>query len=174
LIAIDVVLNWFWKAPFLIQEIEAIAAKANAKVVSVVLPRLRSNASSKTTRIAKKMTSQVAPSGRNFRLAYFRSDLNTLTDLTRQRVFFVLIFALILISSSVLWRASLSKSFKSEGCILGALDFHAVLRSLPRPGSSPEHRDRTIYTILAKPVPRFEYLLGSSSAFSCFSLLARS
>ena len=100
---------------------------------------------------------------------------NTLTDLTRQRVFyFGLIFAVLLIASSVL----MSKfSFQQEFQILkdvslGAMSLVtsllavvATARLIPQ-----DVEDRTVYTILSKPVPRFEYLLGK--LFGILVLLA--
>lgn len=90
---------------------------------------------------------------------------NTLIDLTRQRVFyFVLIFALMLIGSSVFMaRFSFQQEFQilkdvSLGTISILTSLLAILataRLIPQ-----DIEDRTAYTILAKPVPRFEYLLG--------------
>lgn len=90
---------------------------------------------------------------------------NTLTDLTRQKVFyFVLIFAVVLIGSSA-FMARLT--FQQELQVLkdvglGAISILtsllaviATARLLPQ-----EVEDRTVYTILAKPVERIEYLLG--------------
>jgi ABC-2 type transport system permease protein len=91
--------------------------------------------------------------------------LNTLTDLTRQRVFyFLLIFALLLIGSS-LFMARLT--FQQELQILkdvslGAMSiFTSLLAILATARLIPQDsEDRTVYTILAKPVPRLEYVLG--------------
>lgn len=90
---------------------------------------------------------------------------NTLTDLTRQRVFyFALIFALLLIASSVFMaRFSFQQEFQIlKDVSLGAMSMVtsllavvATARLLPQ-----DVEDRTVYTILSKPVPRFEYLLG--------------
>ncbi len=90
---------------------------------------------------------------------------NTLTDLTRQRVFyFALIFALLLIASSVFMaRFSFQQEFQIlKDVSLGAMSLVSSLlavvataRLLPQ-----DVEDRTVYTILAKPVPRFEYILG--------------
>src|SRR6202795_5323751 len=90
---------------------------------------------------------------------------NTLTDLTRQKALYVLlIFALLLIGSSI-FMAHLA--FQQEFQILkdvslGAMSIFtsllaivATARLIPR-----DIEDRTVYTILAKPVPRFEYVLG--------------
>jgi ABC-type Na+ efflux pump permease subunit len=90
---------------------------------------------------------------------------NTLTDLTRQKVFYVvLIFALLLIGTSgFMARLSFQQEFQLlKDVSLGAMSIFisllavvATARLLPQ-----EIEDRTIYTILAKPVARFEYLLG--------------
>src|SRR5207248_10914013 len=90
---------------------------------------------------------------------------NTLTDLTRQKVFyFLLIFALILIGSSVfLARFTFQQEFQIlKDVSLGAMSiFTSLLAILAAARLIPQDiEDRTIYTILAKPVPRFEYLLG--------------
>jgi ABC-type Na+ efflux pump permease subunit len=112
------------------------------------------------------MTSQVVPSWQRFSLGrIFALISNTLTDLTRQRVFyFVLIFALILIGSSVFMaRFSFQQEFQIlKDISLGAISiFTSVLAVVATARLIPQDiEDRTIYTILAKPVPRFEYLLG--------------
>src|SRR5262245_47849301 len=90
---------------------------------------------------------------------------NTLTDLTRQKVFYVLlIFALVLIGSSVFMaRFSFQEEFQVlKDVSLGAMSIFtsllaivATAQLLPR-----DLEERTIYTILAKPVPRYEYLIG--------------
>lgn len=100
---------------------------------------------------------------------------NTLTDLTRQRVFyFGLIFALLLIGSSVFMsRFSFQQEFQIlKDVSLGAMSIVSSLlavvataRLIPQ-----DVEDRTIYTILSKPVPRFEYLLGK--LFGILVLLA--
>src|SRR6266481_3565654 len=90
---------------------------------------------------------------------------NTLTELTRQKVFYILlIFALVLIGSSVFMaRFSFQQEFQIlKDVSLGAMSIFSSLlaivataRLIPR-----DIEDRTIYTVLAKPVPRLEYLLG--------------
>lgn len=90
---------------------------------------------------------------------------NTLTDLTRQRVFyFLLIFGLLLIGSSVFFaRLTFQQEFQIlKDVSLGAMSiFTSVLAILAAARLIPQEiEERTIYTILAKPVPRFEYLLG--------------
>ncbi len=91
--------------------------------------------------------------------------INTLTELTRLKVFyFLLIFALLLIGSSI-FMAQLT--FQQEFQILkdvslGAMSiFTSLLAIVATARLIPQDiEDRTVYTILAKPVPRFEYLLG--------------
>ncbi|PYK30654.1 MAG: hypothetical protein DME57_06210 [Verrucomicrobia bacterium] len=90
---------------------------------------------------------------------------NTLTELTRQKVFYVLlIFALVLISSSVfLARFSFQQEFQIlKDVSLGAMSiFSSLLAILATARLIPQDiEDRTIYTILAKPIPRWEYLFG--------------
>ena len=91
--------------------------------------------------------------------------LNTLTELTRMKVFyFLLVFALLLIGSSI-FMAQLT--FQQEFQILkdvslGAMSiFTSLLAIVATARLIPQDiEDRTVYTILAKPVPRLEYLLG--------------
>ncbi|MGH8102366.1 MAG: hypothetical protein ACREIW_13780 [Chthoniobacterales bacterium] len=95
----------------------------------------------------------------------FAITANTLTDLTRQKVFhLLLIFALILIGSSVfLARFTFQQEFQIlKDVSLGAMSiFTSLLAILATARLIPQDiEDRTIYTILAKPVPRFEYVLG--------------
>lgn len=90
---------------------------------------------------------------------------NTLTDLARQKVFyFLLIFALLLIGSSIiLARFTFQQEFQIlKDVSLGAISiFTSLLAILATARLIPQDiDDRTIYTILAKPVPRFEYVLG--------------
>ena len=90
---------------------------------------------------------------------------NTLTDLTRQRVFyFALIFAFLLIASSVFMaRFSFQQEFQilkdvslgAMSMVTSLLAIVATARLLPQ-----DVEDRTVYTILSKPVSRFTYLLG--------------
>ena len=90
---------------------------------------------------------------------------NTLTELVRLKVFhFLLIFALLLIGTS-LFMAQLS--FQQEFQVLkdvslGAMSiFTSILAIVATAQLIPRDvEDRTIYTILAKPVPRYEYLVG--------------
>jgi ABC-2 type transport system permease protein len=90
---------------------------------------------------------------------------NTFTELVRLKVFyFLLIFALLLIANSVFMaRLSFQQEFQVlKDVSLGAMSIFtsllaivATAQLLPR-----DLEDRTIYTILAKPVPRYEYLIG--------------
>lgn len=91
--------------------------------------------------------------------------INTLTELVRQKVFyFLLFFALLLIgSSSFLLQFSFQDQFQMlKAFSLGAMSiFTSLLAILPTAGMLPRDiEDRTLYTILAKPVSRVEYLIG--------------
>src|SRR5256712_4919287 len=95
----------------------------------------------------------------------FAITTNTLTELTRQKVFYVLlIFALVLIGSSVFMaRLTFQQEFQIlKDVSLGAMSiFTSLLAIVATARLIPQDiEDRTVYTILAKPVPRFEYLLG--------------
>jgi ABC-type Na+ efflux pump permease subunit len=95
----------------------------------------------------------------------FAITLNTLTELTRQKAFYVvLIFALLLIGSSAfLARFTFQQEFQIlKDVSLGAMSiFTSLLAIVATARLIPQDvEDRTVYTILAKPVPRFEYLLG--------------
>src|SRR4028118_1343600 len=90
---------------------------------------------------------------------------NTLTELIRLKVFyFLLLFALLIIGSSAFMvQFSFQEQFqvlKDVG--LGAMSiFSWLLAVLATAMLLPKDiEDRTLYTILAKPVPRLEYLLG--------------
>jgi hypothetical protein len=90
---------------------------------------------------------------------------NTFTELTRLKVFHVLlIFALLLIGSSVFMaRFSFQQEFQIlKDVALGAMSiFTSLLAVVATARLIPQDiEDRTIYTILAKPVARFEYLIG--------------
>src|ERR1044072_1957131 len=90
---------------------------------------------------------------------------NTLTELTRLKVFYVLlVFGLLLIGSSIFMaQFSFQQEFQIlKNISLGAISMVpsllaivATARMVPQ-----DVEDRTGYTILAKPVPRFEYVLG--------------
>jgi len=90
---------------------------------------------------------------------------NTLLELVRQKVFyFLLIFGLVLIGSSFFMgflRPELQFQVLKD-VSLGAMSiFTWLLAVLSTAMLLPKDiEDRTLYTILAKPVPRFEYLLG--------------
>src|SRR5690242_12188625 len=102
---------------------------------------------------------------------------NTFTGLVRLKVFhFLLLFALLLIGSA-LFMAQLT--FQQEFQILkdvslGAMSiFSSLLAIVATAQLIPRDlEERTIYTILAKPVPRYEYLLGK--LFGVLLLLALS
>jgi ABC-type Na+ efflux pump permease subunit len=90
---------------------------------------------------------------------------NTLLELVRQKVFyFLLIFALLLIGSSIFMiNFSFQEQFQMlKDISLGAMSiFTWLLAVLATAMLLPKDiEDRTLYTILAKPVPRFEYLVG--------------
>jgi ABC-type transport system involved in multi-copper enzyme maturation permease subunit len=90
---------------------------------------------------------------------------NTLTELIRQKVFyFLLIFALLVIGNSAfIAKLSFQERFQMlKDISLGAMSvFGSLLAILATANFLPKDmEDRTIYTILAKPVPRFCYLLG--------------
>ena len=90
---------------------------------------------------------------------------NTLTELVRLKVFyFLLIFALLLIGNSIFMaRLSFQQEFQVlKDVALGAMSiFTSLLAILATARLLPQDiEDRTLYTILAKPIPRFEYLAG--------------
>jgi ABC-type transport system involved in cytochrome c biogenesis permease component len=90
---------------------------------------------------------------------------NTLLELVRLKVFyFMLLFALLIIGSSAFTsKFSFQEQFQVlKDVSLGAMSiFTWLLAVLSTAMLLPKDiEDRTLYTILAKPVPRFEYLLG--------------
>jgi ABC-type transport system involved in multi-copper enzyme maturation permease subunit len=90
---------------------------------------------------------------------------NTFTGLVRQKVFyFLLIFALVVIGNSAfLAKFSFQEEFQMlKDVALGAMAvFLSLLAILTTANLIPKDlEDRTIFTILSKPVPRHEYLLG--------------
>ncbi len=90
---------------------------------------------------------------------------NTLLELVRLKVFyFMLLFGLTLIGSSLFMvNFSFQQQFQVlKDVSLGAMSiFSWLLAVLATALLLPKDvEDRTLYTILAKPVPRFEYLLG--------------
>ena len=89
----------------------------------------------------------------------------TLIELTRLRVFYVLlIFALVLIASSLfVARLTFQQEFQVlKDLSLGAMSmFSSILAIVATARMLPQDvDDRAVYTILAKPVPRFEYITG--------------
>jgi ABC-2 type transport system permease protein len=102
---------------------------------------------------------------------------NTLLELVRQKVFyFMVIFAIAGISASFI-----SSDFKFQDQFqvvkdvsLGAMSiFSWLLATLATAMILPKDmEDRTLYTILAKPVSRFEYLLGKLAGVLLLLLLA--
>src|SRR6478672_12968587 len=91
--------------------------------------------------------------------------INTVTELTRLKVFYVLlVFGLVLIGSSIFMaQFSFQQEFQIlKDVSLGAISiFTSLLAIVATARLLPQDiEDRTIYTILAKPVPRFEYLTG--------------
>lgn len=90
---------------------------------------------------------------------------NTLTELTRLKIFYVvLLFALLLIGNSIFMaQFTFQQEFQvlkdialgSMSILTSLLAVVATARLIPQ-----DIEDRTIYTILAKPVARIEYLLG--------------
>ena len=100
---------------------------------------------------------------------------NTLLELVRLKVFyFLLLFALLGIGSSVITaEMKFEEQFKVlQDVSLGAMSiFTWLLAVLATAMLLPKDiEERTLYTILAKPVPRFEYLLGK--LLGVFALLA--
>jgi hypothetical protein len=90
---------------------------------------------------------------------------NTLTELARLKIFHVvLLFALLLIGSSIfMGQFTFQQEFQVlKDIALGSMSlFTSLLAVVATARLIPQDLDdRSIYTILAKPVPRFEYLLG--------------
>ncbi len=90
---------------------------------------------------------------------------NTLLELVRLKVFyFMLLFALLIIGSAAfVVKFTFQEQFQVlKDVSLGAMSiFTWLLAVLSTAVLLPKDiEDRTLYTILAKPVPRFEYLLG--------------
>jgi ABC-type Na+ efflux pump permease subunit len=90
---------------------------------------------------------------------------NTLTELTRLKAFYVLlVFGLLLIGSSIFMaQFSFQQEFQIlKDVSLGAISmFTSLLAIVATARMLPQDiEDRTVYTILAKPVPRFEYVIG--------------
>jgi ABC-type Na+ efflux pump permease subunit len=90
---------------------------------------------------------------------------NTFVELTRLKIFYVvLLFALLLIGNSIyMAQLTFQQEFQVlKDIALGSMSiFTSLLAVVATARLIPQDiEDRTIYTILAKPVPRFEYLLG--------------
>lgn len=90
---------------------------------------------------------------------------NTFIELTRLRAFYViLLFALVLIGTSIFMAQwTFQQEFQVQKDVaLGAMSvFTSLLAVLATARLLPQDiEDRTISTILSKPVSRFEYLLG--------------
>ena len=116
--------------------------------------------------IGRSVVSLMKSRYRSFSLARIGAiTANTLTELTRLRVFYVLlVFALVLIGSSIFMaQFSFQQEFQIlKDVSLGAISiFTSLLAIVATARLLPQDiEDRTVYTILAKPVPRFEYVLG--------------
>src|SRR5260370_33948567 len=114
------------------------------------------------------MSNEIATSARHRVFSFGRVSAitaNTLTELTRLKVFYVLLlFALLLIGSSVFMaQFTFQQEFQIlKDVSLGAMSiFTSLLAIVATARLIPQDiEDRTVYTILAKPVPRLEYLLG--------------
>lgn len=112
------------------------------------------------------MTASAAPNHAAFSFGrIFAIANNTLLELVRLKVFyFLLIFALIIIGSSAfMYQFSFQEQFQVlKDVSLGAMSiFSWLLAVLATAMLLPNDiEDRTLYTILAKPVPRLEYLIG--------------
>jgi ABC-type Na+ efflux pump permease subunit len=90
---------------------------------------------------------------------------NTFVELVRQKIFYIiLVFALCAIGSSVFMaRLTFQEEFQMlKDVCLGAMSvFTSLLAILATANFLPKDlEDRTLYTLLSKPVPRFVYLLG--------------
>jgi len=90
---------------------------------------------------------------------------NTFTELVRQKVFYILlIFALVAIGVSVLlaeFKPEEQFQMIKDVCLGAMAIFTSLLAILATANFLPkDSEDRTIYTLLSKPVPRFAYLLG--------------
>lgn len=101
----------------------------------------------------------------------------TWTELVRLKVFyFLVIFALLVIGNSFfLARFSFEAEFQMlKDIALGAMSiFSSLIAILAAAGLLPKDmEDRTIYTILAKPVSRTEYLLGKLAGLLMLLALA--
>ena len=95
---------------------------------------------------------------------------NTFTQLVRMKVFgFFAVFALIMIAAHF-FKLPHTYSLEAEaqelrmlkGSAMGAMSLFAIIFSVAATGLllPRDVEDRTLYTILCKPVPRFDYLVG--------------
>lgn len=101
---------------------------------------------------------------------------NTLVELVRQKVFYIiLVFALVAIGSSIFMaRLSFQEEFQMlKDVCMGAMSvFTSLLAILATANFLPKDiEERTIYTLLSKPVPRFAYLLGKLTGIIILLLL---
>jgi len=92
---------------------------------------------------------------------------NTLLELVRLKVFyFLLLFALLIIGTAgftSVFDFKIQEQFQMlKDMSLGAMSIFTLLLSILATAMMlpKDIEDRTLYTILAKPVPRFEYLMG--------------
>ena len=90
---------------------------------------------------------------------------NTFAGLVRLKLFyFLLLFGLLLIGSSAFMaRLAFQEEFKIlKDVSLGAMSIFSSLLAIAATAQliPRDLEERTIYTILAKPVPRYEYLIG--------------
>ncbi len=96
---------------------------------------------------------------------------HTFTQLVRMKVFgFLAVFAVILISAhffelpnvSSITGAAEEELRMMKGSAMGAMSLFAIIFSIAATGLliPRDVEDRTLYTILCKPVPRFDYLAG--------------
>lgn len=112
------------------------------------------------------MTAPAATPHRAFSLSRIRAiAANTLLELVRLKVFyFLLLFGLLMIGSSLFTsKLTFQEQFQVlKDVSLGSMSiFTWLLAVLATAMLLPKDiEERTLYTILAKPVPRFEYLLG--------------
>lgn len=101
---------------------------------------------------------------------------NTFTELVRQKVFYILlVFALAAIGSSIFMaqlRVEAQFQMIKDVCLGSMAIFTSLLAILATASFLPsDSEDRTIYTLLAKPVPRFAYLLGKLGGIILLLLL---
>jgi hypothetical protein len=117
-------------------------------------------------------SSRLAFPGRVSALAF-----TTVTELARMKIFyFLLIFALLVIGNSAFMaKLSFQEEFQMlKDVSLGAMSiFTSLIAILATAMLLPKDiEERTIYTILSKPVPRYEYLLGKLCGMFLLLLLS--